>query len=63
MDRRDMIQDLYRKLEEVEDQLRPFATPRSADDPHQMSQADLDRYDALIKRRAELVADLAKLEG
>lgn len=63
MDRTPQVQTLYRELAVVEDQLRPFTMPQPADNPVPLTQEQLFRYEALRKRRDEIVTELAKLEG
>ncbi len=63
MDRVPRIQELYRELGQVEADIKPFITPRSANNPMVWTPEDLDRYYNLRKRRDEIVVELAKLEG
>lgn len=63
MDRVPRIQELYRELSQIEADMTPFITPRSADNPIVWTPEDLDRYYNLRKCRDEIVVELAKLEG
>jgi hypothetical protein len=57
------IRQLYRELHQIDQDMKPLTTPRSADNLLVLTLQDLDRYYILRKRRNEIVAELAELEG
>jgi hypothetical protein len=63
MDRTERIQALYSELSEVQGAMKPFVTPRSADNPKPWTQEDLERYFRFHNRLNEIIVELSKLEG
>jgi hypothetical protein len=63
MDRTERIQALYSELSEVQAAMKPFVTPRSADNPKPWTQEDLERYFRFHNRLNEIIVELSKLEG
>jgi hypothetical protein len=43
--------------------MKPFVSPRSADNPKPWRKADVDRYKILANRHNKIVIELSKLEG
>jgi len=63
MDRVPKIKALYRELNEIHLEMKPFVTPSSADNPRHSSLDELTRYYTLHKRLGKVIVELAKLEG
>jgi hypothetical protein len=63
MDRVPRIRELYSELDENNAALKPFITPQRAEDQKEWSQEKADEHLLLLRRRTEIIAELANLEG
>jgi hypothetical protein len=63
MDSTFKIQQLYSELSAMENALKDFVKPRSANHPYEWTQEEAEKHLSLIKHRNDIVAGLTQLEG
>jgi len=57
------IRALYRELHQIDQDMKPLTTPRSADNLLELTLGELSLYYNLRRRRDEILVELARLEG
>jgi hypothetical protein len=63
MDRTQQKQKLYQEFAQINDEMRPYVTAQSADNPKTVSASELEHYFRLRKRLGEIIAELTEVEG
>ena len=62
VDRTQQIQGIYKELDQIQTEIRPFIIPQSANIPKLWTSNDLERYAALQKRLDEIILQLSEFE-
>ena len=63
MDRGPGIRALYRELRQIDEDMKPLTTLRSADNLLELTLGELSVYYKLRRRREEILVELARLEA